>query len=219
MLAGQLLDQLCRGGYFMEQKAWDYLVALRQDLLAAISGISNADAYLWWDNTTPNSTTRLLLQKILRSAVLDASAFGIYVVTRHWNCGRRGHYKASDAQGNVWSDPYGLNVEWQDPRFVWAGDYLFQGMRCERCPCSKKGQPLNHDVIDDFIYSPDTDPSLYRTISGILSDVQSAIEEARDKKPRSGIREYLLRAILQLNDAIMPVTVEAHIKAQSAVSA
>lgn len=203
----------------MDQKAWNYLVALRRDVLVAVGGIANAESYLPWDNTTPNSTTRLLLQRILRHAIRDASAFGVYVVTRHTGCERRGHYKVADAHGYVWSDPYGLNVEWEDSRFVWEGGQLFQGARYELCPCSKKGEPLKHHVIDDVIYSPDADLSLCRTIYDVLSDIQSAIDEAGDKKPRSGIREYLLRAILQLNDAIMPVTVEEHIKARFAVSA
>lgn len=203
----------------MERKAWDYLVALRRDVLTAVSGISNADSYLWWDNTMPNSSTRFRLKQILQDAVRDASTFGVFVVTRHTHCGRRSHDKTSDAHGYIWTDPYGLNVKWKDRRFVWKGDQLFQGTRYEPCPCSKRGEPLDHHVIDDFIYSPATDASLYRAISGALSDIQSAIEEAGDKKPRSGIREYLLRAILQLNDAIMPVSVDAHIEAQSAIPA
>lgn len=197
----------------MDLKAWEYMVALRRDILSAMNGISNANGYLGWDNTTPNSTTRIRLQGILKNAIRDASEFGVYVVTRHTNCGRRGHYKASDAHGYLWTDRYGLNVEWQDRRFVWEGSQLFQGMRNELCPCSKAGEPLDHHVIDDFIYSNDASLSLCRSISAVLSDIQSAIEEAGDKKPRSGIREHLLRAILLLNDAIMPVTVEAHIAA------
>jgi len=203
----------------MKRKAWEYVVALRRDILAAISGIDNADSYLWLDNTTPNYTTRYRLREILQNAVRDASAFGVYVVTRHTDCGRRSHEKVSDAHGYVWTDPYNLNVEWQDSRFVWEGDQLFQGTRHELCPCSKQGEALDHHVIDDFIYSPHVDPAFYRTISRVLCDIQSAIEEAGDKKPRSGIREYLLRAIIQLNDAIIPVAVEAHIKARSATDA
>lgn len=197
----------------MEQKAWEYVVGLRRDILSAMNGISNANSYLRWDDTTPNSTTRRRLQKILENAIRDASAFGVYVVTRHLDCGRRSHDKASDDNGYVWTDPCGLNVAWQDRRFVWEGGQLFQGVRYELCPCSKTSEPLNHHVIDDFIYSPDAIASFYRSISAVLSDIQSAIEEAGDKKPRSGIREHLLRAILLLNDAIMPVTVEAHIAA------
>ena len=153
----------------MEQRAWEYMVALRQDILSAMNGISNANSYLWWDNTTPNSTTRNRLQKILQHAIRDVSVFGIYVVTRHSDCGRRSHDKASDAHGYVWTDPYGLNVEWLDSRFVWKGDQLFQGTRHELCPCSKAGEPPNHNGIDDFIHSPDTSASLYQNISAVLS--------------------------------------------------
>lgn len=102
----------------MKRKAWEYVVALRRDILAAISGIDNAGSYLWWDNTTPNSTTRYRLREILQNAVRDASTFGVYVVTRHTDCGRRSHEKVSDDHGYVWTDPYNLNVEWQDKQVV-----------------------------------------------------------------------------------------------------
>jgi hypothetical protein len=199
----------------MEQAEWEYMVALRRDIMAAMNGIANADSYLWWDNTTPNSTTRGRLKKVLQTAIRQAAPFGIYVVTRHADCGRRSHDKTADAHGYVWTDVYGLNVEWQDRRFVWGGDQLFQGVRDEPCPCSQKIEPMKHHVIDDFIYRPETDVSFYRSICGVLLDIQLAIEEAGDKKPRSGIRERLLRAILILNDAIMPVTVEEHIAASA----
>lgn len=202
----------------MDQKAWEYLVCLRRALLTSVSGIENADSYLWLDNSTPNSTTRLQLRRILENAVSEASIFCVYVVTRHTGCERWSHNRASDANGYVWSDPFGLNVEWNDPRFIWEGGQMFQGKRYEPCPCSKKIEPLEHHVIDDVIYNPDADLSLCRAIYGVLSDIQLAISEAGDKKPRSGIREYLLRAILQLNDAIMPVTVEGHILAQTPIS-
>ena len=196
----------------MELYAWTYLVDLRRQLLAAVGGIADASNLLWWDNTTPNSTTRRRLQGILHKAVEQAAAFGVYVVTRHTNCERRSHRKSSDQHGYVWSDPYGLNVEWQDKRFVWDGDQLFQGMRYDVCPCSKNSELVKHHVIDDLIYAADSDLNLCRLIGDILSDVQLAIDEAGDRQPRSGIREYLLRAVLRMNDAIMPMTVDEHIK-------
>lgn len=198
----------------MERDAWNYLVLLRRDLLAAISGIENANNYLWFDNTSSNFTTRRLLERVLQKAAYEASAFGLYVVTRHLDCGRPGHRKASDLNDYVWADPYGLGVEWQDHRFVWGGDQLFQGTRFERCPCSKSDQPVSHPIIQDIIYGPEATGSLCPTIFSILSDIQSAIEAAEDKKPRSGIREHLLRAILLLNDAIMPTAVDAYIAAE-----
>lgn len=202
----------------MGKEYWNYFVALRQDILSAISGISDANGYLRWDNTTPNSTTRYRLECILTRAIRDAANLGVYVVTRHSDCGRRSHDGASDENGYVWTDPYGLNVKWLDGRFLWDGDQLFQWQRYGICPCSKTHDPQNHHVIDDIIYSHTCDPKDGHTIAVILSDIHSAIEEAGDKKPRSGIREYLLRAVLRLNDAILPVTVEEYINSPLAES-
>ena len=199
----------------MERAAWNYLVDLRREILSAISGIENADGHLWWDDSTPNYVTRSKLRKVLDKAIQDASQFGIYVVTRHTDCGRRSHGRMSDDNGYVWADRYDLNVEWRDSRFVWNGDQLYQGKRLEPCPCSKNGEMIDHHLIEDFIRLPESDPSICLAIQRALSDMQTAMEGAGDKKPRSGIREYLLRAVLLLNDAITPVPVEAHIAANN----
>lgn len=183
--------------------------------MSAMNGISNADSYLGWDTTTPNSTNHYRLKQILKSAIMKASNFGIYVVTRHNDCGRRGHSKKTDTYGYICTDTYDMNITYRDPRFVWGGDQLFQGARYELCPCAKTDEHVDHHIIEDIIHSPDTDASLYRSIANVLRDIQSAIEAAGDKQPRSGIREYLLRALLVLNDAIMPTSVEEHIKASA----
>ncbi|WP_288806249.1 hypothetical protein [uncultured Novosphingobium sp.] len=196
----------------MDQLTWDYMVGLRRDILSAVSGIENARGYLWWDNTIPNSSTRSLLKKILSGAIRDAAQFGLYVVTRH-NCSHRSHAKLSDKNGYIWTDPYGLNVEWQDPRFEWSGEQLFQGRRNDPCPCSPNNVSIDHYIIDDFIYEKGAANDICLTIQNALTCIHSAIEESGDKKPRSGIREHLLRSILILNDAIMPMAVEEHIKA------
>lgn len=195
----------------MDQKAWEYLVNLRRSILETVNGIENAESFLWWDNTTPNYRIRSRLQEVLRKAIREVAPFGVFVVTRHLDCGRKSHEKASDDNGYVWSNPYGLEITWRDGRFVWDGDQLFQGTRIGSCPCSLSSDTSNHHVIDDIIYSPEACRSLCKTIYHILSDLQSAIEESGDRQPRSGIREHLLRAILILNDAIMPLSVEAHI--------
>ncbi|MER9586483.1 hypothetical protein [Mesorhizobium sp. M0276] len=48
----------------------------------------------------------------------------------------------------------------------------------------------------------------------LLLGVSTAIQYAGDKHPRSGIREHLLQAIVTLNDAILPQTVDAYIASQ-----
>lgn len=56
----------------MDADIWDYFVGLRQDLLTATTGIQNAGFSLYWDNTTPNSTTRRQLSAIMQRHVREA---------------------------------------------------------------------------------------------------------------------------------------------------
>ena len=195
----------------MDRAAWEYFVALRQDLLTAITGIRDAGFSLYWDDTTSNYVTRSRLRTILDQRLREASVFGVFVVTRHTDCGRRGHYRKADSHGYLTSNAFGENIPYLDERFAW-GDWLFQGQRVEPCPCSKKGDAVEHHVIDDFVFDRAYDQAQCKVIANILSDIQSAIEAAGDKHPRSGIREYLLRAVIQLNDAIISEPVDQQIK-------
>lgn len=197
----------------MNRELWDYFVGLRQELLTATTGIQDAGFSLYWDDTTPNSVTRRRLTGILQRRVSEARKFGLLVVTRHTDCERRGHYRNADQHGYLTTNAYGMDIPYRDQRFEW-GDFLFQGKRWEPCPCSKKGEAVEHHVIDDVVYEKAGDIAACKTIYNVLSDLQSSIDAAGDKQPRSGIREYLLRAIIQLNDAVLPATVDAHIQKQ-----
>lgn len=197
----------------MQSRSWELFVTVRREILSIISGIENADSYTRWDNTTPNSTTRRKLEQFLNTAKKSAAEFGVYIVTRHIDCGSPEHDVSSDEHGYVWADPYGLGVKWQDTRFIWKGEQLFQGKREGACPCSERYDLNGHPVIDDVVYSHDANFQVASTLVAVMSDIQEAIDQAGDKKPRSGIREHLLRSVLILNDAIMPITVEEHITA------
>lgn len=195
----------------MDQDIWDYFVGLRQELVTATTGIRDAGFSLYWDDTTPNHVTRSRLRSILDRRTREAAKFGVFVVTRHGDCGRRGHYRNADQYGYLTTNSYQMDIPYQDERFVWDGE-LFQGTRREPCPCSKKGEPVEHHVIDDIVFDKVSDLTRNKVVANVLSDLRSAIDASRDKHPRSGIREYLLRAIIQLNDVILPVGVDDHIK-------
>ena len=199
----------------MNRELWDYFVGLRQELLTATTGIQDAGFSLYWDDTTPNYVTRRRLREILDRRTQQAATFGVFVVTRHTDCGRRGHYKNADENGYLTTDLYGMDIRYRDERFVWEGDQFYQGSRLEPCPCTKRTEPVEHHDIDDVVYEKGRDLKHCKVIYNVLSDLESAIRAGGDKHPRSGIREYLLRAIMQLNDAILPVGVDEHIKAQN----
>ncbi|MGL0944869.1 hypothetical protein ACSTDY_21780 [Vibrio vulnificus] len=42
----------------------------------------------------------------------------------------------------------------------------------------------------------------------ILGDIGDAIDSAGEKRPRSAIREWLLRAMLNINDQLLPIPMD-----------
>lgn len=188
-----------------------YCIALRAELLSLITGIKNSGFSLFWDNTTPNYVTRKKLENVYNQYLQQASLFGLFLVTRHCDCHRDTHYKNKD-HDYIISNNYGLDISYKDPNYVWNGDQMYQGEKFCPCPCSPKSESINHCIIEDVIYPKNIDSNNARKIYSILSDIHAAIEQSGDKQPRSGIREYLLRAVLQLNDLILPLPIDEHIK-------
>ncbi|MCL4678070.1 MAG: hypothetical protein KJ017_05675 [Alphaproteobacteria bacterium] len=188
-----------------------YCITLRNELLSHITGIKNSGFSLFWDNTTPNYVTRGKLERVYEEYLRQAACFGLFLVTRHSNCPHASHTQNKD-HDYIISNDYGLNIFYNDPDYIWSGDQMYQGKRTCHCPCSPDQNPIEHWVIEDVIYSKNIDTTNAKKIYPILSDIYAAIEQSGDKQPRSGIRENLLRAVLQLNDLILPVPVEDHIK-------
>ncbi len=184
---------------------FEFYTNLRRDVLRQISGVEDSNGYFSWDNTTPNYLIKSRLESLLEQYIMEAKAFGVYVVTRYANCARRAH------DGYPVENRYGLEIQYQDTQFVWGTDQLYQGPRISTCPCSPQNKPNENHVIDDIIYSKSSSMADCSVISSILCDIHEAIESAADKKTRSGIREHLLRAVLRLNDAILPMSVDEYI--------
>jgi hypothetical protein len=190
-----------------------YCICLRKELVILVTGIHDAGFSLYWDNTTPNYVTKRKLQQVYNHYLKQAADSGLYLVTRHASCSYKNHNSMTDGETDyVLSDEYGLNASYRDPRYIWDGDQMYQGTMTCPCPCSLDKDPKAHHVIQDIIYSKDTDLIKAKNLYSILSDVYYAIEQSGEKQSRSGIREYLLRAILQLNDMILPVPVEDYIR-------
>jgi hypothetical protein len=68
-----------------------------------------------------------------------------------------------------------------------------------------------HDVIFDCA----ANMTVCGSIENVLSDVYAAIDHAGDSKPRSGIREHLLRAVLRINDELLPSPMDEYIRKHS----
>ncbi|CAM3983105.1 hypothetical protein EV679_2864 [Kerstersia gyiorum] len=190
-------------------KIIEQLIELRRDILDAIGTVVDADGGMYWDTTRPNSTTRAVLNGLLDKHLLLAEKFGIYVVTRHCSCPNPIHNGYVISKGR-----HGIK-KMGDPSFIWTGDQLFQGDRLSTCPCSSHAKPTKHWVIDEIVVRKHGATKRHNVLVNAVSDLEQAIENSGDNKPRSAIREYLLRAVLQLNDGILHQTVDEYIASRS----
>lgn len=184
------------------------LVELRAEVIAIISGVSNSRSWVAFDNRSPNSNTRIKIDRVLQRYLRQASQFGLYVVTRHTECNNPNHPSGDFPVSNR----YGLEISYKDPRFIWNGDQFDQDQRYCVCPCSPDNEPTKHFVIDDVIFGQNEDLDNARKLYDILYDIRSASLHSGHKIPRSAARENLLKALLKINDAIMPISVDDFIE-------
>jgi hypothetical protein len=190
-------------GLGMDQ--FSYLVGLRQEVIGQIGGIENARPSLWWDDTMSNSSTRRALSEMLERNIALVAHYGILLVTRHCDCPNKRHPEYPT------NNRYGLSIPYRSDQFIWEEDQLYQGKRFCTCPCSAQNSPSDHNVIDDIVFRRDSDLVFCRQVTSVLWDISRAVAKSENKKPRSGIREHLLRALLTINDAIMPQGVDDYI--------
>ena len=101
-------------------------------------------------------------------------------------------------------------ISYRDERFIWSYPIEQREVLC-KCPCSENNLPTKHSVISDMLYDVNSDQSACKTIQSILDDIYQAVRNSEDKHPRSSIREYLLRAVLKINDAILPGSMDEYI--------
>ena len=193
-------------------KIIDLLIEIRLDLLRIIRGVENANSSLAWDTTTNNYITRATLRSLFDKRLLDAERFGVYSITKHCSCDRLQHTDYVVENGS-----HGIRT-YQDKNFYWSMIQLYQGERTSTCPCVPNSKPTKHWVIDELVVRKNSMTKRHARLLDALSDIHGAIENAGDKKTRSAIREYLLRAVISLNDGILPQSVDEYIASRGNVS-
>lgn len=189
---------------------FNYLVDLRSRLIEEISGVQDAHGLLTWDDTRPNSTTRWHLRSLYFHARRGAAAFGLYIAERHGYCGSRTH-----GDDYIMEQVNDTPLMYADPRFHWRTP-LDQGEFLCACPCSRSAKEKLHTVLHDVLFDKSSDQAFCSVLERVMGDIYEAYQRAGEKKPRSGIREYLLRALLTINDQILPQTVDDYIARRTA---
>lgn len=190
----------------MAMDRFTYLTRLRTSVIAEISGVQDAKSFLAWDDTRPNHLTKTNLTQLFEDARKGAERFGVFVVHRHSSCGSKRHVEDYLMERGV-ADA----LAYGDARFVWR--YPLDQRSMDRpCPCGGD-QGREHWVLMDVLFARNADKVFCEVVEAVLSDLFGAVLNAGDRKPRSGIRERLLRALVVINDNIRPDRLEAYIAA------
>lgn len=189
----------------------EFYLNLREELLLLVTDVENSSSWgVYYKPSISNSITKNRLDRLLLKYKDLAESLGIIKVTRHISCSNDNHVEY------IVSNEYGLDIESLDERFEWG---FFQEMnkRTCKCPCSDKNISTHHEVLDELIYHKDKNipcgPILY-----ILKDIEKAIFNSTNNKSRSGIREHILMALININNQLMPGGMEdyvMHLKANS----
>lgn len=191
-------------------KLVDVLITMRQSVLQILDETKDTQgSHFGWDRTRSNASTKLRVQTLLQQSIDAARPFAIHLVTRHSFCGLTSHPPNDYMMQGTHVDL----VKFQDDRFEWTGAQLFQGSRASMCPCSPTARTTAHHQIDDLIIEKGRSTRRHHLLIDALEWIAVARKSASDRATRSSIREPLLRAVISLNDGILPQSVEDYIAA------
>ena len=172
----------------------EYLESLRKAIWFEITGTEDANQYLWADESRPNSCTKKIITSLLREYLYLAAPFGLCSITYHADCTNPNHKNSIKCNSEVTHNPH------DDPNYDWLDLSLCGLYEYSQCPCSVSNKKYYHDVSFSSFYKKGDHGAAF--IASILEEFEFAILNAENKRPRSGIREYLLRAIIQLDEII-----------------
>jgi hypothetical protein len=190
----------------------EFYVNLRRDILAIIGEVKDSGHSYRWDNSIPNSITKSKLSELFEKTVNNCGSFGVHCINRHLDCGNPRHLELGRS-GYAMDSIVGENISYGDSRFIWSGP-ICEGDYVCKCPCSETNLPSKHYVVKDVFFDVNANKSTCGTIESILDDLYHAKQNSGDNKSRSAIREFLLRAVLRINDAILPGSMDEYIEHQ-----
>jgi hypothetical protein len=189
-----------------------FYISLREDIMNLNGLISNSEGVAWYhDNSKRNYSTKWDIMALLFKYQQIADKNGFKTILRHFDCGSMNHPKSDEFPH---SDIYGNPVEFKKDKKYYD---IFGGYEGMKCPCSKtNGYTMHGFHVYGQIECNDISESDGMCLKKIFEIIYEAKELSGDKRPRAAIREQMLLLILNLNDLILPQTVEKYIESISA---
>lgn len=205
---------------------YEIAVWLRGEIMDMIAGVEDASSISWNDKSQNRMTERSIVR--LSAGLADRlRSCGVIRVFEHGPCGCDEHEKL--ARFSVISETSYWRLVLDDGRTdahtVKDGRLFIEGKAMghsdpdmtggiEPCLC-QPAKPVDHTIARYYAW-----PFSEYTRLGLFYECQSILGAAktcsRPNKPRSAVREQLLKCVILLNEAIAPVCAAEHIATRSA---
>ncbi|MCO8146712.1 hypothetical protein NHN26_15985 [Rhodovulum tesquicola] len=197
--------------------------ATRQRIIDVLAGVKDASSFLRND-PSPNWLTEGRLRDLLEDHEAGLLCLGALRITAHGDCGHPDHDKKAiwPLGGSTGCWRYVLDDGRSDAELARAGEFVVDGIVMDSdfgdmlseqgtarvpCPCAPGGPLADHTVSRYFAW-PRREGSRLGELAEISLMLRDAVQSTRERKTRSGIRERLLRTLIQLERMIVPETAE-----------
>lgn len=186
-----------------------------------IAGVKNASS-ISWNDKSPNGMTERSIMRLSKGLTEQLRSCGTIRVYEHGPCGSDEHEKRANFSVISETSYWRLVLEdgRTDAHSVKDGRLFIEGRAMghsdpdmtggfEPCLC-QPAKPVDHTVAWYYAWPYSDDTRL-----GLLHECQSILDLAkacsRPHKPRSSVREQLLKCVILLNDALAPICAAEHI--------
>lgn len=197
---------------------------IRRHLLDAIGAIEDSKSFRFsFDNTDPNWLTERKLKEVLERLEAGMLALGAFRIILHAPCGAEEHWDYAFSQGRIQAHwrvevPTGDSISFEAGTGAITKDgmtmttnledaLVYQAPSKRPCPCHP-GKPSKEHSTSNYFLWPNANDRRLEQMAQISLMIRQAIDSAGDRKRRSGIREHLYQAVIQLERLIVDETAD-----------
>lgn len=196
----------------LEENLVKYMINLRNRLYKVLNSVQDSTPYnsFWHMPTKASVEFKQPINEIINFAKEWAEDYGLYYVTVYFHPSYSGNKRYIFDTGKIFGKVYEISELPQDTVVKYSRYFEFRDIsynKILKCPkCHNKSGP--HDVKEGYIII--SSENLYKCefLVSILDHLYKAISFCEYKSKRSNIREYILRAIVEVNNLVYPYPIE-----------
>ena len=182
------------------------ILEFRSAVKTSISRIEDAVGYENDDRTIPNWETKQNLQALLDDFLCKVKPYGFRVITSHLSCSNSEHNR------EIFNELSERDIDIDLEHFEDIKDRSYcvdVGKTYAICKCDESDYS-QYDIFLDIYGEKGELLNIHRKLSVVYHEVREAILNCRDRGPRSAIRERLYKAVIAIDEIILPFDIEEY---------